>query len=333
MINSIQYMRAIAAIMVVLHHSAWKGAQYSSDPLHWFHVGPIGVDLFFIISGYIMCHTINRKSTTFKNFMFARVKRIIPLYWFLSLISLVVYLVFPEKINSSGGDTNVIYSFMLFPSEDKFLIQNGWTLSYEFYFYFIFAFCLGIISRYKFLLPIASISILCSVNFLFKPDKHIVDFLTSPLLLEFAFGMLAFLLFRGYRISTRVGISLLIISLTLLVLINNYDPDFSRVVLGGIPALLFFISMLSFEKFFMMHVPNIYSILFKEIGNSSYSLYLVHPFFLVLGSVGLGQLGLSEFGYSFVTLLFIGSIVTGHLCYLYIEKPLLYFFRKKEPLF
>ena len=95
MIFSIQYMRAIAALLVVINHAAWKGAQFSTDPLGWFNIGGAGVDLFFIISGYIMCHTVYLKKKNFSSFLNARLKRIMPLYWVLTTMALTIFIIFP----------------------------------------------------------------------------------------------------------------------------------------------------------------------------------------------------------------------------------------------
>jgi exopolysaccharide production protein ExoZ len=127
LILSVQYMRTFAALLVVLSHVAMKGAQYSTDPLSFFNVGAAGVDLFFIISGYIMCHTVSGKSVVFVEFLWAKAKRIIPLYWILTSAALVIFMLFPDKVNSSGGATNIVYSYLLFPTPEKYLIQNGWT--------------------------------------------------------------------------------------------------------------------------------------------------------------------------------------------------------------
>lgn len=78
MIRSIQYMRAIAALLVVFHHAAWKAHQHTSDPWAGFRVGEAGVDLFFIISGFIMCEATRRRPVSFGAFMKARAVRILP---------------------------------------------------------------------------------------------------------------------------------------------------------------------------------------------------------------------------------------------------------------
>ncbi|MFQ1045286.1 acyltransferase family protein [Acinetobacter sp. NIOH-H-8] len=57
MLYSVQFLRGIAALMVVISHTSFKGQQYSVDTLQWYHIGGSGVDLFFIISGFIMCYT------------------------------------------------------------------------------------------------------------------------------------------------------------------------------------------------------------------------------------------------------------------------------------
>ncbi|NJN75784.1 MAG: acyltransferase [Synechococcaceae cyanobacterium RL_1_2] len=91
MLYSVQYMRAIAALLVVIGHAAWKGEQYSYDPLFWFQIGGSGVDLFFIISGYIMCYTVDKKKINLFNFIKARIVRIMPLYWILTSLALIAF--------------------------------------------------------------------------------------------------------------------------------------------------------------------------------------------------------------------------------------------------
>ncbi|WP_313159776.1 acyltransferase family protein, partial [Mixta calida] len=142
MIISVQLLRALAAIMVVMHHITIKAGQYHNNALSGFHIGEFGVDLFFIISGYIMCYTTEGKKIVPWVFIQRRIKRIIPLYWVMTAIALAVYLVAPAMVNASGGETSILASWTLFPLGKKLLVNNGWTLSYEFLFYLTFAVCL-----------------------------------------------------------------------------------------------------------------------------------------------------------------------------------------------
>ena len=322
MIYSLQYMRAIAALLVVFHHATSKGTQYSPTTFEWYTIGEAGVDLFFIISGYIMCHTVDSKSISLTRFLTARVKRIIPLYWVLTSMALVIYILFPDKVNSGGGGTNIIHSYTLFPVKENYLINNGWTLSYEFFFYLLFAFGLSLTSKFKFFLPVILIITLVSLGSLNLSDTTIFSFVTNPLLLEFSFGILIYYLFKNYHLNMITGSSLIIISVILFLLVNVFTPNYSRVISYGIPAMLFFTGMVALEPLFKNTHKNKIALFFEMIGNSSYSLYLSHPFALVITSIILNKLGFDKFGYLFVILLVVSSIIAGQLCYLFIEKKL-----------
>ena len=119
MIISVQFLRAIAALFVVISHISLKGLQYNINSFQWFHIGGSGVDLFFIISGFIMCYTTHNRNISFTKFIFARCKRILPLYWLVTLLALVVYIVAPSLVNSSGGEKSIFASFTLITNGDK----------------------------------------------------------------------------------------------------------------------------------------------------------------------------------------------------------------------
>lgn len=324
MIYSVQYMRAIAALMVVIHHAAWKGSQLGGDPLHWFHIGGAGVDLFFIISGYIMCHTTESKpDIRLIDFLKARFFRIIPLYWILTTLALIIFLITPEKVNSSGGTTSIINSYTLFPTNEKYLIQNGWTLSYEFYFYILFSTGLIIKSKARYFAPIFLISLFVALGILATEKEFILKFFTNPLLLEFVFGIICYYIFKYIKIGSVTGIFTILISIFMMVCVNIFSPDLHRVIKYGLPALLFFAGMSSMEKFFIKNNKNFVFKIMQGIGNSSYSLYLFHPFSLAIFSSLLVKLTLNKFDYLFVSLLIISSVCSSHLVYIFLERRLL----------
>ena len=322
MILSMQYMRAIAALLVVIHHARFKASIYSTNPLEWFHIGGAGVDLFFIISGFIMCYTVDTKKISLSKFLIARVKRIIPLYWVLTSFALVAFMLYPDKVNSSGGVTNIAASYFLFPTTDSYLIKNGWTLSYEFFFYALFATGLFFISKLRFLLPVILISLLVGIGIIIEPKNQIVNFMTDSLLLEFVFGIFLFYLYKKTQLNTTLGFVFVALAVLAFYIVNQNQLNYPRVVEYGLPALLLFIGMLSFEPFFQKNKSHPFLLLFESIGNSSYSLYLLHPFVLVAATMILVKLGLAEHGYLFAALLSISSIIGGHLCYLILEKNL-----------
>ncbi len=323
MIISIQSMRAIAAILVVFHHVAIKGRQYGTDPMHWFNVGGAGVDLFFIISGYVMCQTTFNRNVNIARFMQARFVRIMPLYWVLTSAALLVYIIMPEKVNSSGGVTSIFHSYTLLPSSSKYLIQNGWTLSYEFYFYVIFSFGLFFPGGLKHLFPSLAMISLVLVGFYVDAEDVYTSFLTSPLLLEFVFGIALFNFYKRVQFNSGVSFLLLPVSVALLSYVNLTGGFDVRIMDYGVPCLLFFVAMLNFEPVFLSLREHWLSRTAEYLGDSSYSLYLLHPFVLVVCSIVMVKLGLTDNSYVFVFVLLFSSVLAGCCCYALLEKPLI----------
>ena len=123
---------------------------------------------------------------------------------------------------------------------------------------------------------------------------------------------------------------LVAISVFIIFLVNNEDYGYPRVIVYGIPSLIFFLGMLLMEAFFKMNNENIFYRALKNIGDSSYSLYLFHPFPLVAASIIFNRIGVADFGWVFVGGLVIISVVSGHLCYLFLEKPLVKFMKNNK---
>ncbi|BDY04078.1 acyltransferase [Ferrimonas sp. YFM] len=317
MLISVQYLRAFAAVMVVLTHTAHKLNVNSVNILDWFEIGHYGVDLFFIISGFIMCLTVEKKSISFHSFMKARFIRILPLYWVLTTVALIIYLVEPSLVNSSGGNTSILTSYFLIPTESKFLIRNGWTLSYEFLFYLIFA-AFIFSSRQKFYSSLCLVSLVL-LGTISPIDTVIFDFITSPLLLEFFFGILSYKIIKQEIVSPWVALLLIIISVSLLITLNAFGPINSfldRSLYAGLPMFIFFVGFVSLEKY-MPKFKFLYN-----VGMSSYSLYLLHPFALSGVTVVFKVFGLIEIPYLYMLCMIIGSVVSSYLCYIWVELRL-----------
>lgn len=329
---SIQYLRALAAIMVVMTHANHKAMIYNVDLLNFIKIGGSGVDLFFIISGFIMCLTVDRNRQSFTSFMKARVVRIAPLYWILTSVSLAIYLIAPDLINSSSTrPTSIFSSFTLIPHGNPYLINNAWTLSYEFFFYLIFAAFLFTKNHQKLFASITLIALVIG-GLIFPPvhPKWILNpatFITNPILIEFAMGIVAYKVVTNKMISIKIASVITIIALILLLACNFGHPllptSFGRVVTYGIPMFLLFIGFVSLES----KMPKIN--LFYQLGMSSYALYLVHPFILSGVTIVMRKLGLINIGPLYVTALVVGSAIAGFLCYKFIEMPIDRFLKTK----
>jgi exopolysaccharide production protein ExoZ len=331
MILSLQYLRGLAALMVLLSHAAWKGQQYAGDPLSWFRIGHAGVDIFFVISGFVMCHTTRAepgREVAIGRFMAHRFGRILPLYWLLSLLALAVFWTHPQVVNSGADRTDVWQSFLLWPSDGSYLIQAGWTLSYELFFYALFA--LGM------LLPRAAwghLAVCLALATLFLLGRAMelgwwpcqdcgtvgVRFATDAILLNFIYGIALYHLHRRQVLSARWAWGMLALAVLGFVACNQEWLHWRwRSFRYGLPALALCWALLAWEPA-LRRVP---SRILTELGDASYSVYLVHPFALALGALVLHKLGWDRSGWVFVPLIVGGAVCAGVLCYRWVELPL-----------
>lgn len=138
--QSVQVMRAIAVFIVMLHHignisSDALAVRYSvPGPLYF---GYAGVDLFFVISGFIIAH-VTRRDTVGGRILVKRFVRILPFYWVVTLFLAVVALVAPRMmtLRSENFGLYLAQSLFLAPTAVRPLLGVGWTLQHEFIFYF-----------------------------------------------------------------------------------------------------------------------------------------------------------------------------------------------------
>lgn len=315
---SVQWLRALAVMMVIVFHVLLKAQILGLTTLS-FSQGAAGVDLFFIISGFIMIYITEKRKYSFTDFMKRRVIRIIPLYWLLSMVVCIVYFYNPSVVNSHNGETDILSSFSLLPIQGKvMLLEVGWTLRYEFFFYFIFAISIFLFRKntvYCLIIIVAT-----SMVSLFNLNNFYVQYFTNPIILEFSFGIASYYLFR--KITKKIGSALLITGVMLLALfgLTEYGLQ-NRVVFYGLPMLFVFLGMLSFEDS-IKKSEELTSRFFSYLGDASYSLYISHT--LAIGAVA-KVLSLFNNGiapYMFVPLAIILSLLTGIVCYECVEKPI-----------
>ncbi|RVU86642.1 acyltransferase [Leucothrix sargassi] len=324
MVLSVQYLRGIAAAMVLLEHIALKSSQYSTGVLSGWHVGGAGVDLFFLISGFIMCHTMAHKHQQVgaaRTFLWRRVLRIIPLYWIVTCLALTAYVLMPSQVNSSGGSTDLFASFFLLPTSGVYLVANGWTLSYEFLFYGLFTLGLLFSRSVGSLLVVTLLMMLALFGFA-QPQTSVWGmFLTNQLLIEFAAGMgLCYFLKQINRLPPMMMPMLIGTGLGALLAVNQGIRTDVRVIDYGVPMLLIMAGALGLEGS-LRQAP---SRLLNALGDSSYAMYLIHPFVLVVGAKLMSKFGLSATlnGWFFVGFLYIASIVSGWLLFRYVETTI-----------
>ncbi|HHA1954401.1 TPA: acyltransferase family protein [Enterobacter ludwigii] len=353
----LQYMRGIAALMVVLFHLKERLPD-NIAPI--FNNGRGGVDIFFIISGFIIYFiTQNSSELNPKKFIIKRAFRIFPLYWFIFLLSTFLFF---TKFDLAS----VIRGFFLFhhnyqapaPGFGFSMVGVAWTLTYEIYFYAIFLICSLLSNRFRgevasvvlLTLPVAlqyhfngefslssSVSVNAHGNGLFSQALHIVS---NTMIYEFVLGIIlckAYLYLQKSTIPVIAWRTLFWISITLSVAIfcNDVGLWFGiyKPYAGNIS------NVLGYGGFIFMAIPFALMFLFYELsafkktihplmllGNISFSLYLCHWFVNRLFTDYMpGFNGTNSF---FVILVL--SFLMAYVCHILIEKPGVKLIRRKH---
>lgn len=290
--QSIQSLRAIAAIMVVVYHMVHAevvhggGVSLLGGPAHF---GYAGVDVFFVISGFIMATVAagNFGSTPAAlNFLFRRAMRIFPLYWLCTLVVIVLLLVRPASLDAAFFEKGLVRSLLLLPQEDGPLLVVGWTLTFELFFYTMTAVALAFgSSRRASTMILAWAAVLVLVLLLATPaNGPWWRLLTSPLTLEFLAGAWVGVHWRKLPDilawpAAAIGVAWMVAASLLLSELPGYgQSDGVRVIAFGLPAALLIAGL--------AHMEGSGRILPKgpmvRLGDASYSLYLTHLFVLSL---------------------------------------------------
>jgi len=322
---SIQVMRGLAALMVVVCHVFDNIDPVLISPVVRSTNGSIlnfGVDLFFVISGFIMVYTTMGRPLGMKQFMVARITRIVPLYW-LTLLATVGVLAL------TGGRVpilaEVIQAAFFIPYQDPAtgaylpFLPVGWTLSYEMVFYLIFAATIAI-GRVRQVVVISLIfTLFVAARLILNPESAIGFRLTSPLFFEFTMGMvvaMAWPMVRTFGLRWA-GPALLASGIAALLVMHplHVEMAFPRFIAYGGPAALVVAGGLLLEPWFAVKpfAP------FRALGDMSYSLYLSHALPLLV----LPALLPAAMPYWGKTVLLTGvCIVVGSLCYWHVERLL-----------
>jgi len=350
MLYNIQFLRFVAAMLVVLYHSATRLPANDSVFQFIFSTGEslgfAGVDIFFVISGFIMAYTSSHQSGLSESFDFARrrLARIFSGYWPFFILAVVVFSYFRAE---HYAETNLLKSFFLWPqSLNLILLELTWTLSFELYFYLLFSFLILLTTprnRYAyiwlaFLLLLVFNLYRHFVAHSFSPENIYYltfwpQFLSSPFLLEFFAGALV-----AWRVSRRPdgpSLSWLVIGTVLFLVggwINEYlysgliEQGFHvvpRVLLYGVPASMILTGLVRMETTAGMQAPQRFSAL---TGGASYAIYLSHILILtVVWNSGFNQYVSSWSGNIMIAAyIILMAIILGYsvIHYAYLEKPL-----------
>lgn len=260
-LRSIQVLRAIAACAVVVLH-AYPEAH---APIGNAGYGAAGVDLFFVISGFIMANV--SQGRTAREFLGDRLWRIYPLWW---------VAVLPWLFMVPRGGTFILSSLSLWPIYPGGyyvpVLKVGWTLSFELLFYL--GMTLAIATRA--VVPLAAYALLLLGAL--TTSSPLLHFVGNPMALEFLMGVIVAKLPRRRRIALLIPVGLISIVLAgpgVGDVESSLGPSWAvwRALQWGAPAALIVWGALSLELPFRHRCFD----LPVALGDASYSIYLFHP--------------------------------------------------------
>ena len=311
MLLNLQLLRAFAALNVVLFHTIGTAVSYDYETNFISYLegwGANGVDIFFVISGFVMLYTQLDNKRTVKDFLILRAIRIIPIYWLLTLTVIAIYIAAPFLFRELIISTEYALSSLGFMSTAVMgkhpIVYVGWTLEWEMLFYLVFGLSLWFRS-WAVTLSVTSLALIC-----------VALAVSDLILLEFLAGLMVSLLFKHYNFNRFGKISLILGGFLLSLSISEDVRQLieSRVILWGIPSILIVYGAVT--------TPQVSSKLGKLLGDASYSIYLIQmlsiPVFYKLLSFLNVQLSNDLLAITCV----IGTAIGGTVTYLLIERPM-----------
>lgn len=280
MIVNLQVVRGIAALLIVFDH--WADA-HGGTLARIGLAGATGVDLFFVVSGFVMVYTTTNKPVSALAFAKNRIVRIAPLYWGATIFAFLLAAAAPALMRSTSADPIALLKSLAFIAYEKSpgrvypVLFPGWTLNYEMFFYAIFAASLLLRDRAAQFGCVLLVILGCvSYGAIASHADAVTGFYTAPILLEFGYGMVLALLHPQIVRTTlpRIWlIGLLIVGAAALLGLHFLDgPD--RAFRSGLPAAGIIFCVLALEaRGIAWRAPAA-----RLLGEASYALYILHPF-------------------------------------------------------
>lgn len=311
-IDSLQGIRAIAAIGVVMLHAAEATSKYSpfaARSLGALHFGNYGVDLFFVLSGFVMCYTTCNLCPA--AFLRKRIERIVPIYWLFTLLAAAVSMFFAV---SDGYFTwakfGLSLGFVSLPAGSFPIVGPGWTLEYEMLFYCCVTASL-FLSRRPWLLTTAALSASITAGAIFQPTSSVWMFLSAPIMLEFLAGIV---IAQWVRNNCRVPLEFAFVGVSAIAIFCSVSAS-QRPLFAGIPAAILVgfavtarVRTLSLPKWIVL------------LGDASYSIYLIQIFTITGCARVLHAVAPHLDPDVFVLIATVATVLGGAVCYLVVES-------------
>ncbi len=337
MLYNLHVLRVIAAMGVVYFHTTSEAGLDLTVA-----IGSRGVDVFFVISGFIIAYI---GSNNPQQFFRRRLIRVVPFYWVATLCLFALAVVMPNLLRSTRADVPQLIASLLFvPRETSYsgvfpTMLLGWSLNFEMFFYVVFSMSLRINPKW-------SPAICCAwiVGFVLamspiESSNTVIAFYSRPIVLEFVYGIGVYYAFtwcvarRDQLSAIAAGKWLLgaLLAVSLFVICyGEYKEGWGlpRYIYAGIPSFVIVLSALLLEKLYGLTTKNRTIFL---LGESSYILYLIHPYIIytaLRAVVGHRELNTPMIIGIVVVLLAVAAAISVAI-HVWFEKPMMSFLKKR----
>jgi exopolysaccharide production protein ExoZ len=340
-IQSIHLLRGIAGISVVLFHfKGYLNGVYAQKDLGQilFGSGAFGVDLFFMISGFIIAlSTQNVASKTV--FAIRRFFRIYPAFIVVFVIGAITVYRFDPSENLFRGLFFIHRDYSVeSPGFGYNVLGPAWTLTYEIYFYTLFAVAMSINHKYRTIF--ASVFLIAPVFILqmyfdgaisingnaaanIPTDNYaygLLRFMSSPMLVEFVVGMFFYELYKNISIPVSRGIATFILMASIGFFITNYLSGhfngFGMNKAGVISAVILF-GFLLYDKYVGFGENRF----FGYLADVSFSIYISHYLLINLTNYYKPEFFVTTNGLGRLSLMLTLTMTAGTILHFYVERP------------
>jgi len=335
---SVQYLRGLAALLVVIAHAS---AHPLAEPTYLqLRLGEFGVYLFFVISGFIMVAISGSGAFSAREFLKRRAIRIVPLYWIFTTLAALLALLLPALFKSTVFTVpHYVQSMLFIPHEapgrggTSPLLSLGWTLNYEVFFYLAFALLAGLAATGRVVALTVGFVALYLAGEVLKPTDPLLGFYMTHAVLAFVAGAWVGLgqikgVFARLRAPLLTGVIGSAVIGVLVAFGLDQTPQETPTAFVALVVLAVALLVIGLAHEAGLRRSN----WLEKLGDASYATYLTHMF--VVGAVvGVGSRVLPDSPVSYFGMVAVaigGSLIAGVIVHDWIEKPLLRLMHKRR---
>jgi exopolysaccharide production protein ExoZ len=335
-ILSMEGIRGFAVFLVFLVHyvtliSPWLNNTSATANIAFFihSIGNIGVDLFFVLSGYLIYGMLIKRKTHFPRYLIRRIQRIYPTFLVVFAIYLILSMLFPSesKLPNEWKDATllIVQNFFLLPGLFNIEAINTvtWSLSYEFFYYLIMPFLIAILYMRNWR-PIHRVGFFIVLSILLF--VYFAHFEGPIRLLMFLSGIVLYDAVNSKLISKAPPLGLPALVAALITVVSFKVAGLPVWATYIVLYILFFIFCL--ESFVRAGLTRkIFSNRYlRWLGNMSYAYYLIHGLtlkaaFMILAMLYPGQQTTSELFWLLLIPMFVFTLIPSSLLFIFVEKP------------